>query len=393
VAEEKRREPGRSTDGPVQDPVYEPIGPGWNHGAGERGDDREWASRPGVLRAALRAAAGDWLLSVRSVRFWLAAAAVPLVTSAGAWVLLAAVLVPQTDPSLAVGRYWAYLLAAAFIPAASSFLAMHWGMTGSGRVSPFQASAAPDPDPWAAFFGVMARGAVVAALTLVILLVQALYAGVSGAMAAASAGVVALEFAVFGAIGAGASALFRRQLWVAVAAWGVAGALVVGNVVAVLALLPAVRADEPVSAAFNVARGPGGNLEAYECSPLLSGTAEVSHTERIMWMVAPNPVVMFLMFADDSGGIDEGPGWMRGALQEAADGLQVPCVNAEPRAKDAARMPLEVLGLGIQAGLAGAFLAGGQLAGRRRPGQPALPGQPGRTGQPGQSAGPGDSFG
>ncbi|PTT63034.1 hypothetical protein DBR22_16395 [Arthrobacter sp. HMWF013] len=308
-------------------------------------------------------------MSGGSVRFWLAAAAVPVATSVAAWVLLAAVLVPQTDPGLAGGRFWAYLLAAAFIPAASSLLAVHWGITGIRRLGPGQPLAAVDPGPWASFFGVVARGAVVAALTLVILLGQAWIAGVSGEVAAASAGVVALEFAVFGAIGAGASAMSRRRLWVAIVAWGVAGVLVVVNVVAVVALLPAVRADEPVSAVFNIVRGPGGTLEAYECSPLLSGVAEVPHTERIMWMVAPNPVVMFLMLADDGRGNGEGPGWMRGALQEAADGLQVPCVNAEPRARDAARMPLEVIGLGIQAGLAGAFLAGGQLATRRRQAQ------------------------
>jgi hypothetical protein len=206
-------------------------------------------------------------------------------------------------------------------------------------------------------------------MALLLLLMQAGLAGVSGAMAAAAAGVVALEFAVFGAIGAGLSALLRRRPLAVVAGWSVAGALVVGNAVAVWALLlPAVRADEPVAVAMNVVWGPGGTREAYECAPELFGTAEVFHTERIIWMLAPNPVVLFVVLADEGGANLEGAGWMPAALQEAADGTQVPCVNGEPRTQDDPRTPLAVIGLLTQGVLAGASLAGGQLAARRRPG-------------------------
>ena len=119
---------------------------------------------------------------------------------------------------------------------------------------------------------------------------------------------------------------------------------------------------------MNVVWGPGHTRVAYECSTELVGLAEVFHTERIVWLVAANPVVMFAMLASGGDTGEEALGWMPGALQEAADGTQVPCVNAEPRTKDAVRMPLEVIGLATQGVLAGGFLAGGQLAARRRSG-------------------------
>lgn len=150
--------------------------------------------------------------------------------------------------------------------------------------------------------------------------------------------------------------------------WTVAGALVVGNAVAVWALLPTVRADEPVAVTMNVVRGSGGIPEAYECATELAGMAEVFQTERIVWMLASNPVVLRIMLADEGEGNREVMGWMHGVLQETADGTQVPCVNGEPRTKDDPRMPLEVVGLVTQGVLAGGILAGGQLAAVRRSG-------------------------
>lgn len=364
MADNEGQEPGQLTG----EPVYEVIGPGWNGLTQDSEDDHGWAPQPaGIARQALSLAAADWLRSLRTVRFWLVSAAVPVATSAAVWFFLAA-LGPQEDAYQAGSRIWTYLLAAALMPAAASFLALHWGIAGLLGSSGRRAPDSPEPGPLAPFFAVTARGAVVAALALILLQVQAGLAGVSGWMAWVSAGVVALEFVVFGAIGAGASALRPHSIRAAVLGWSVAGALVAGNAVAVWALMPAVRADEPVSVAMNITRTPDGIPEAYECAPELSGTAEVFHTERIVWLLAANPVVLVVMFAGDGGTNEEGPGWMSGSLQVAADGMQVPCVNAEPRTKDAARMPLEATGLAIQGTLAGAFLAGGLLAARRRAG-------------------------
>ena len=349
-------------------PVYEAIGPGWNSGTQDTEDDDGWAPQPeGLARVALGLAVSDWLRTLRTFRFWLVSAAVPLVTALGAWVLVAAVA-PMDDPEQADALLWAYLLGAALMPAASSFLALHWGVTGVRRFSGRGVRSSPDAGPMAAFFEVTARGFVVAALALLLLLVLAGPAGATGTIAATAGGVIVLEFAVFGAIGAGSSALFRRRTWAAVLGWSVAGVLVVGNVVAVWALFPAVRADEPVAVAMNVDWGPNGTREAYDCAPDLSATAEVFHTERIMWMMAANPTVIFVMLAGRGSAEEEMPGWIPGSLQEAADGTQVPCINARPRIKNATGMPLELIGLATQGVLAGAFLVGGQFAARRRAG-------------------------
>ncbi len=351
------------------EPVYEAIGPGWNSGTAGSGDDAEWAPQPaGLARVALSLAVGDLLGSFRSLRFWLVAAAVPLATSLSALAFLE-VAAPPGELLPEEARWLGYLFAAAMMPASSALLAVRWGLLGRRRLSARKQPAGMDPGPLAPFLSVAARGLVVASIALVLLLVHAGVAGVSAAgTAGASAGVVALEFAVFGAVGAGASALLSRRLWAAMVGWTVAGALVVGNAVAVWALMPAVRADEPVTVAINVVWGSDGTRDAYECSTELVGLAEVFHTERIVWLVAANPTVLFAMLASDGDAGNEGLGGMPGALQEAADGTQVPCVNAEPRTKDTVRMPLEVIGLATQGVLAGGFLAVGQLAARRRSG-------------------------
>lgn len=363
MAEDERREAGR----PVDEPVYEAIGPGWNSGTPGIGDDADWAPQPaGLARVALSLAVGDLLASFRSLRFWLVATAVPLATSLFALAFIE-VAAPPGELLPEEARWLGYLLAAAMMPASAAFLAVHWGLQGRRRLSAPKQPASLDPGLLALFLSVAARGLAVAVTALVQLLVHAGLAGVSAAgTAGTSAGVVALEFAVFGAIGAGASALLNHRVWAAIVGWTMAGALVVGNAVAVWALMPAVRADEPVTVAINVVRGPDGRLESYECSTELVGLSEVFHTERIVWLVAPNPVVVFVMLASDGENGEDGLGSMPGALQEAADGTQVPCVNAEPLTKDAARMPLEVIGLATQGVLAGGFLAGGHLAARRR---------------------------
>lgn len=360
VPENERPVPGRSID----EPAYEPIGPGWNGGSQEWNDDAGWGPRrAGVAQVALAAAVQDWVRSVRSLKFWLVAAGIPTAASLAAWILLAAEILPQEDPSQAGGRYWAYVVAAALMPATSAFLAMHWGVQGVHR--PAVRGVAPeaaDPGPLATFFAVIGRGLVVAAAAVLLLLLHARLAEASGAMAGVAGGVVALEFAVFGAIGSGTAAFLRRGLLAGIAGWSMAAALVLGNVMAVWALWPAVRAEEPVAVAMNIERGPDGTLEAYECAPVRAGTAEIFHTERIMWLLAPNPVVMFVMLAHDSG---TGPAATY--LQAAADGTKlIPCVNAEPLIKGTGQMPLELLGLAMQGALAAAFLGGGQVAWQRR---------------------------
>jgi hypothetical protein len=321
-------------------------------------------SRGGAARSAFSQAARDWVRTIRTVRFWVGS----VVFLLGTWLAAAAFIEVTTagaGPDPGENRIWTYFLASAFVPAAASLLAMRWGLLGI-RPSPGQAAPLPEHHLLADFLAAVARGMVFAALALVLLLVQAGTTGASAAIAGASAGVTVLEVAVFGAIGAGVAAWVGRPGWAGITGWTVAGALVVGNVGAVWALLPAVRTEDPVSVVLNKHRGSDGALIAYECSPVSAGTAEVFHTERIMWLAAANPVVMFVMLAADADPGEEVLGWIPAALQEAADGTTVPCANAEPRTKDAAQVPLALVGLAIQGGLAGGLLAGGQLAVRRR---------------------------
>lgn len=54
------------------------------------------------------------------------------------------------------------------------------------------------------------------------------------------------------------------------------------------------RPVEPVTVAVNVQWGPAGTRQAYQCSEVPAGVAEVYHTERIMWLAAFSPSVVFL---------------------------------------------------------------------------------------------------
>jgi hypothetical protein len=107
-----------------------------------------------------------------------------------------------------------------------------------------------------------------------------------------------------------------------------------------------------------------GTPIAYECSAVTAGTTEVYRTERIMWLPAASPSVVLLMLAGDSG--NELLGSLSTEMQSAADGVQVPCVNGEPRSKDAPRVPLPAIGLLLQAAVAAALLGGAHVVADRR---------------------------
>jgi hypothetical protein len=308
----------------------------------------------------------DWLQTVRTFRFWLDSVLVLLCTWGAAAAFMAVMRVQQNArPEEAQG--WTYILVSAIMPTAASLLGVHWGLTGVRPGTLGQAASRSGQGPPADFLATVARGLVFAALALALLLVQAGIAGASGAVAGAAARVSVLEFAVFGAIGAGMSALIGRPVAAGVTGWALAAALAVGNVGAVWALLPAVLADEPVSVAMNIEWGPDSIPVRYECAPEIAGTAEVFHTERIMWLAAPNPMVLFTLLAGD----EDRPGGvlasLSAALQEASDGTRIPClVNSQPEAAGPVQAPLALAGVAIQGGLAGALLAAGHHATRRR---------------------------
>jgi len=366
-------DPQTSVDS-MADPYFEPIGPGAfpplpndkdidNDGDdGRPGRDARRFVAAGFV-AAGRAAVADVLGTVRTLRFW----AVAVAGLCATWAVVAAlVLLPGTAGD---STEWvptpvvAYVMASSLLPATAALVAMHWGMR---YWAPAAAGGDPERRIFAAVLAAALRGLVFAVLILTTLLLQAAAAGEPGTAAAISAGVAVVEGALFGGMGVAVAALGWRAGRTRVAGWALALFLVAGSVAAAAFLVPAVRTEEPVTVALNIERAPDGSTVAYECSAVSVGVAEVYRTERVMWLPAASPSVLFVMLAGDAG---TGAGLIRSlsaAFQEAADGTQVLCVNGEPRSRDAQRMPMAAVGLLLQAAVAGALLVGAHAAADRR---------------------------
>ncbi|WP_240793569.1 MULTISPECIES: hypothetical protein [unclassified Arthrobacter] len=349
---------------PVAEPFYEPIG-GNSHGSGgsSRDDDDGGLDQVRGRGMGLQPALADVVRTVRTARFWALAGGAVL----GTWAASGAAVLMFVSLGQGSGGYnaplLAYALAATLMPSVGAFVAVAWGMQGYKQMA-----AAGEPAAGGgilpALLATTFRGLVLAVLTLCVLMFQALVAGEAGAVAAAAAGVTAVEGALFGAVGVAAAA--GKSGPARVAGWALAAILVAGSAGAAAALVPLVRVVEPVTVAVNVQWGPAGTPVAYECSEVPAGVAEVYHTERIMWLAAISPSVVFLAVGADADPAGRVLGWVPAALQEAGDGTQVPCVNGEPRARDSARMPLPVVGIAGQALVAGALLAAGNKVSSRR---------------------------
>lgn len=351
---------GTVADG--KDPAAdEPIG------AGKIQDDDEIdagdTSSPGGGQARLLviSALATALLTVRSVRFWWESAAI-LGACWGTGTLLVIALVTGGDlpPE---SHAWVYVLTAAMLVLVSCVLAVRWGAVRRG--------AAPDPaeagvdGPLLDWVRCGAKGLIFTSVAVVFLLLLSFWSESSPAVAGVSFALMILEVMVFGGIGAGAARWFEGQGG-RVLAWSVAALLLAGNVVAVVALLPSVRAYEPVLVAINIQRDEFGRVISYRCSPEFRGIAEVYHTERIFWMATSNPMVILALIAGEAERKENALDWLPGELQNAAEGTQVPCVEGQEREKTGAEMPLALIGIGTQSGAAGILLAGGHRAARRR---------------------------
>jgi hypothetical protein len=352
--------------GPLQDPVYEPIGQGSTPPEGRQEGYQEGSRAvPPFGSTDVALALADWKGSVKAFPFWFSIAGAVF----GTWALAAAfvaLLVPSAqDASSPPVPLLVYSLASALMPATAALLAVHWGVQGQ-----FQLYGRKGPQDGSAYLPVLLaaalRGLVLALLVLVVLLVQAGIAGFSGAVAAVSAGAVVLECFLFGAIGAGMSAWMRRPRPALAAGWLLALVLAAGSPAAAVAFLPLVRAEEPVTVALSVEWFPGGTRAAYRCSEIPAGVSEVYHTERVMWLPALSPSVLFLMLGADADRGGQVLGWVPAALQEAADGTEVPCVQGQSRSREEPGMPMALVGVFGQAAVAGAVLAGGHHAARRR---------------------------
>ncbi|HEU4668903.1 MAG TPA: hypothetical protein VFS79_14710 [Arthrobacter sp.] len=353
---------------PVAEPFYEPIGADARGSGGPSREDGDGGLEqvPGG-RMGMQQAMADLLRSVRTVTFW----ALPGGAVLGTCAASAAAVVMFASLGQGSGGYnaplLAYALAATLTPSVAAFVAVAWGMQCYRQMA-----AAGEPAMGGgivpALMATTLRGFVLAALTLCVLMLHALAAGAPGAAAATAAGATAVEGAVFGAVGVGMAAAVGNSGPARVAGWALAAILVAGAPGAAAALVPLVRVVEPVTVAVNVQWGPAGTRLAYQCSEVPAGVAEVYHTERIMWLAAISPSVVFLALGADADPAGVVLGWVPAALQEAGDGTQVPCANGEPRARDSARMPLPMVGIAGQALVAGALLAAGnKTASRRRP--------------------------
>jgi hypothetical protein len=255
-----------------------------------------------------------------------------------------------------------YVLASSLLPAAAALTAVHWGMSAQGGAAGHERGGRLP----AAVLAAALRSLVFALLILLTLLMQAAAAGLPGALAATSAGLAAVEGAIFAGMGVAVAALVRRRFLRLLLGWSLAVFIVAGTVAAASFLVPAVRTEEPVTVALNVVRAADGTPVAYDCSSIALGTVELYRTERVTWLATASPTVVFVALAGESGAGADLLGWLSAALQQAADGTAVPCINGEPRSLDSPRLPLPALGLLLQTGVAAAFLATAAAAARRR---------------------------
>ncbi|MDQ0692600.1 hypothetical protein [Arthrobacter sp. W4I7] len=341
-----------------EEPVYEVIGAGrLNPPAAE--DEDGLPGGPGAARVILGQALLDIAWSFRSGRFWWQGAMI-LLASLGAALLTVVLATGGNVPPDAFGG--AYILTAAVLVVVSCVLALRWGrhpgITEEGRKR-------PGAGPFLHWTVACGRGAAFAALSAFFLLGLALATKSSPALAGVAAGLALLEFLVFGAIGAGTLWWFSKNTG-RVVAWSASLLLLAGNVLAVALLLPAVRTSEHVLVAVNIERDDSGQLVSWQCLPELRGSAEVYHTERIAWIAATNPLVLFTVLAAESASQDDGPAWLPGEMQNAADGSQVPCVEGQERDRTAVESPLAAVGVALQLAVGGVFLAGGSMAARHK---------------------------
>lgn len=320
-----------------------------------------------VLGAAVREAWDDCHTSLRSWRFWLACASALIL----AWAIAAAVVAfgeangwfESSLPSAI------YILMAGFMAVASALLGTVWGFRQSART----------------FFGVLFagvfRGAVFAVPSGILLLVMGMAVGGPIALVGAAVVVVVLEIVLFGLIGAGARACSGRTAAGVALAAALVAFLCLGNVAATIALLPGTAVMDQASVPINVERDDTGRITAYECVGRLR-PVEVAHTERVAWLAASNPILLFGSIAAEALPREHELAWVLSGLQWAADGpsRDVPCIGGEASDQLAPSVPIALTGLVIQAAVAALVLLPGRwLSSRRltsaRSGGPQTPGQ------------------
>lgn len=362
--------------GPARsDSEYEVIGGGviddrFPRRDGTAGSEHRLNHQPGIadiLGAAVREAWDDCRTSLRSWWFWLACACALML----AWATAATVVAfgeangwfESSLPSAI------YILMAGLMAVVSALLGAIWGFRQLGRT----------------FVGVLFtaffRGAVFAVPSGIVLLAVGVAVGGPIALAGAGVVVVVLEIVLFGLIGAGARACSGRTAAGVALAAALVAFLCLGNVAATIALLPGTVVMDQASVPINVERDDNGRITAYECVGRLR-PVEVTHTERVAWLAASNPILLFGSIAAEALPKEHELAWVLSGLQWAADGpsRDVPCIGGESSDQLAPPVPIALTGLVIQAVVAALVLLPGRwLSSRRlmsaRSGGPQTPAQ------------------
>lgn len=312
--------------------------------------------RPGFVEVVTRAALAAWsdaLASFRSWWFWLAAA----VGVAGSWGLAAGMV--------AAGEANGWFETA--IPSAVALLMGAWLSIAAAVLGTLQGLRRREGGVVRILLSGLLRGVAFALLSGVMLLAVAVATGGPVSVAGAGVLVVAVEVAVFGLIGAGCRGCFAHVVPGTVLAAVLLAFLGMGNVVATVLLLPATMTTGQASVPVNVERDKSGRITAYECVGQLH-TVEVANTDRVAWIAASNPAMIYGGVAAESVPQDNEIAWVLAGLQWAADGPQrdVPCLGGESSDSLPPTPPVALTGLVLQGALAALVLVPGQKLSARR---------------------------
>ena len=179
---------------------------------------------------------------------------------------------------------------------------------------------------------------------------------------------VLFEVGVFGLLGMGFRACFASRLPGAVLTVLATGLFAFGNVAAAFLLLPGTLVTERTSIPVNVERDDTGRYLSYECIGDLVRSETVLHSERVMWLTAGNPALIYWTLASDQVPPDGELGWFLLSVQRSTEGpaYDVPCINGVPSEAAQTGFPLSVIGIAGQLATAAAVTGAGVLAGRRR---------------------------
>lgn len=179
---------------------------------------------------------------------------------------------------------------------------------------------------------------------------------------------VLFEVGVFAMLGMGFRACFASRLPGAVLTVLSTGLFAFGNVAVAILLLPATVVTERTSIPVNVERDDTGRYLSYECIGGLVRSETVLHSERVMWLTAANPALIYWTLASDQVPADGELGWFLLSIQRSTEGpaYDVPCINGVPSEAVQTGFPLSVIGIAGQLATAAAVTGAGVLAGRRR---------------------------